>query len=58
MPQRAVPLTLAWTAFVLLSVRGVAGVIVDKFQDRIWDPTFVIGGVLFGALIWQTRRSD
>jgi hypothetical protein len=55
--QRAVSLTLAWTAFVLLSLRGVAGLIVDRFQDLIWNPTFVVGGVLFGALVWQARRS-
>ena len=58
MAQRGVPLTLAWIAFLVLSLRGVAGLIVDRFQDRIWDPTFVVGGVLFGALIWQARRSN
>ena len=56
--QRKVPLRLAWTAFLLLSVRGVAGLIVDRLQDRLWDPTFVVGGVLFGALIWQAHRSN
>jgi len=55
--RRRVTLVLAWVAFVLLSLRGVAGLIVDQLQDHIWDPTFVVGGALFGAVIWRARRS-
>src|SRR5215813_14259650 len=55
--RRRVALALGWIAFVLLSLRGLAGLIVDRLQDRIWDPMFVIGGALFGAVIWTARRS-
>jgi branched-subunit amino acid ABC-type transport system permease component len=36
---------LAWIAAVLLSLRGLAGLIVDGTRDPVWWPTFLAGGV-------------
>jgi len=46
--------TLAWMAAVALSLRGVAGLIVDGTSDPIWWPTFLVGGLLFvGVARWE-----
>src|SRR5215211_6763015 len=42
---------LAWIAFAMLSLRGVAGLIADGASDPIWWPMFLLGGLLFGALL-------
>jgi hypothetical protein len=46
---------LAWIAAGLLTLRGVAGLIVDGTADPIWWPTFLTGGVLFGSVAWLSR---
>jgi hypothetical protein len=45
----------AWTASAALTLRGVAGMVVDGAADRVWWPTFLIGGIVFGSLAWLTR---
>ena len=47
----------AWIACGMLTLRGVAGFIYDGLSDPIWNPTFFIGGVLFGAVAWSARPS-
>lgn len=42
---------LAWIAGVALSLRGVAGLIVDGTSDPIWWPTFLLGGLLFIGIV-------
>jgi hypothetical protein len=44
--------TAAWIASAMLTLRGVAGLVVDGVSDPIWWPTFLIGGVLFGGVAW------
>jgi hypothetical protein len=46
---------LAWIAAGLLTLRGVAGLIVDGTADPIWWPTFLAGGLLFGSVAWLSR---
>ena len=46
---------MAWIAAGLLSVRGVAGLVVDGTADPIWWPTFLVGGLLFGGIAWLSR---
>ena len=46
---------MAWTAGVVLTLRGVAGLIVDGTDDPIWWPTFLVGGLLFGSVAWRSR---
>jgi hypothetical protein len=46
---------LAGIAAVLLSVRGLAGMIVDGGSDPVWWPTFLVGGLLFGSVAWLAR---
>ncbi len=41
---------LAWIAAVLLTLRGVAGLVVDGTSDLVWWPTFLAGGLLFGGV--------
>lgn len=50
--------TLAWIAGVILSVRGVAGLIVDGTGDPIWWPTFLVGGLLFVGVARLSRPSS
>jgi hypothetical protein len=49
---RRVCRALAWIAAGLLTLRGVAGLIVDGRADPIWWPTFLAGGLLFGRVAW------
>ena len=46
---------LAWIAAGLLTLRGVAGLIVDGSADPIWWPTFLAGGLLFGGVAKLSR---
>ena len=55
--RRRFLLVAAWIAGGVLSVRGVAGLLVDGTADLVWWPTFLIGGILFSALAWSTRTS-
>jgi len=48
--------TAAWIAFAMLTLRGVAGMIVDGSRDPVWWPTFLVGGLLFGSVAWRARR--
>jgi len=49
---------LAWTAAGLLTVRGVAGLVVDGASDPVWWPTFLVGGLLFAGVARSTRPRD
>jgi hypothetical protein len=42
--------TAAWIAFAMLTLRGVAGMVVDGSSDLVWWPIFLTGGVLFGGV--------
>jgi len=46
----------AWIACGMLTLRGVAGFIHDGLTDRIWNPTFFMGGVLFGSVAWLAHK--
>ncbi|HSE36075.1 MAG TPA: hypothetical protein VLG74_02160 [Blastocatellia bacterium] len=48
--------TAAWVAFGMLTLRGLAGMIVDGASDPMWWPTFLVGGLLFGAIAWMGSR--
>jgi hypothetical protein len=39
-----------WIASVALLVRAGAGLVADGASDPIWWPTFLVGGLLFGAV--------
>ena len=54
--RRWIPLTVAWIGAAMLSLRGVAGMVVDGVSDPIWWPTFLVGGVLLGAVSWSAQR--
>ena len=47
---RAVPcrvlLTLAWLGAVVLTARGVAGLVADGLTDLVWWPMLLLGGVM------------
>lgn len=49
--------TAAWIACGVLSLRGVAGMLVDGTSDLVWWSTFLAGGILFGCVAWLSRRS-
>jgi hypothetical protein len=55
--RRWIPHTAAWIACGMLTLRGVAGLVVDGISDPVWWPTFLVGGILFGAVAWLARRS-
>jgi len=50
----------AWIACGLLALRGIAGLVVDGTSDSVWWPTFLVGGILLGAVAWlaRVRRSE
>ena len=52
---RWIPRAAAWIASAMLTLRGVAGLVVDGSSDLIWWPTFLTGGVLFGSVAWVAR---
>jgi hypothetical protein len=60
LPQRPLQ-TGAWTAAVLLTLRGVAGIVVDGLRDLespirpVWTIAFAVGGLLFGGVAWRAR---
>lgn len=54
--RRWIPLTAAWIGAGLLLLRGVAGMIADGLEDPVWWPTFLMGGILLGAMAWSARR--
>jgi len=45
----------AWIAGGILTLRGVAGLVVDGTSDPVWWPTFLVGGLLFCAVAWPAR---
>lgn len=53
--HRWVSHSAAWIACGLLTLRGVAGLVVDGASDPVWWPTFLVGGILFGAVAWLAR---
>ena len=46
---------VAWIACVMLSLRGIAGLVVDGTADPVWWPTFLTGGLLFAAVASLAR---
>ena len=54
--RRRLLVTLAWIGSGLLMLRGVAGAIADGRSDPVWWPTFLVGGILLGAVAWYGRR--
>jgi hypothetical protein len=55
--RRWIPLAAAWIACGMLTLRGVAGLVVDGASDLVWWPTFLIGGILFGSVAWLARAT-
>ena len=53
--RRWIPHTAAWIACGMLTLRGVAGLVVDGISDPVWWPTFLVGGILFGSVAWLAR---
>ena len=53
--RRWVPQTAAWIASGMLTLRGVAGLLVDGVSDPIGWPTFLLGGILLGGVAWLAR---
>jgi hypothetical protein len=53
--RRWVPQTAAWIGSGMLTLRGVAGLVVDGVSDPIWWPTFLLGGILLGGVAWLAR---
>jgi hypothetical protein len=53
---RRILLAMSWAAFAMLTLRGVAGMIADGLSDPVWWPTFLVGGLLFGAIAARGRR--
>jgi hypothetical protein len=53
--RRWIPLTAAWIACGMLTLRGVAGLVVDGASDLVWWPTFLLGGILLGCVAWLAR---
>lgn len=53
--RRWIPYTAAWIACGMLTLRGVAGMVVDGASDPFWWPTFLLGGLLLGRVAWLAR---
>jgi len=51
-------LTLVSIAFVLLTLRGVAGMVVDGITDPVWWPTFLLGGLLYWGVLRSAKRAS
>ena len=47
--------TAAWIGSGALTLRGVAGLLVDGSADPVWWPAFLVGGLLFGSVAWLAR---
>jgi hypothetical protein len=54
--RRWIPYSAAWFACGILSFRGIGGIIIERGGDHVWSPTFVVGGILFGAVAWLARQ--
>jgi hypothetical protein len=52
---RGILRSMACAAAFLLCLRGVLGLVADGRSDLVWWPTFLIGGLLFGAIALQPR---
>ena len=52
---RRVFLILAWLGALLLTARGVVGLVADGRADLVWWPAFLLGGVLYGVMAWSYR---
>jgi len=48
----------AWAGGGALTLRGVAGLVVDGAADPVWWPTFLVGGVLFVSVAWLARAPE
>ena len=55
--RRRLTYIAAWIACGMLGLRGVAGFIHDGLADRVWNPTFLVGGILFGSVAWMAHGS-
>ena len=53
--RRWIPYWAAWFGSGLLTLRGVAGLVVNGRSDPIWWPIFLVGGVLLGMVAWNAR---
>jgi hypothetical protein len=53
--RRWIPYAAAWIASGMLTLRGLAGLVVDGASDPIWWPTFLLGGILLGSVAWMAR---
>ena len=51
--RRRILRTAAWIGCGMLTLRGVAGMIVDGASDPIWWPAFLLGGILLGGVAWM-----
>ena len=54
-PRRLLP-SLAWLGAVVLTARGIAGLVADGLSDLVWWPAFLLGGVLYGMVAWHHQR--
>lgn len=55
--HRWIPRAAAWIAAGMLTVRGVAGMVVDGAVDPVWWPAFLVGGLLFGGVAVLSRSA-
>ncbi|GEM_PF-1682081 len=53
--SRSVLRGAVWVGSAALTLRGVAGLVVDGTSDPVWWPTFLVGGVLFGSVAYLAR---
>jgi hypothetical protein len=54
----------AWAASLLLTLRGGVGLVQTGFEPgavpllvRVFEPGFLIGGILFGAMAWSLSHA-